>query len=230
MKCTAAGLGILLLLGAVAAAKQADGPAAPTADGKATPSLKVGIVNLSDCFDDARGLAEYLDLRNEYKERVKMAQGELDEVDKQINIVKSKLTDLADARDTELYRDLRKQLGNWQAQKQARQQVSKMELEEERLKIFGKVYESIMKAAEAVAKEKGLELVLKDNVPSVEEQSDEAKFKLPALTRMQQSPIIWALPGLDITKEVMTRANEVYRAARAPQAVPSPSPSGPPGK
>lgn len=194
-------VGLGLLLAVLGLALSANGTHASAPQDKA---LKVGIVNMKECFDDKKckpvqALQKEL---NDMKDRI---QNELKELDRQSTVLKSKLQDAP--KDGPLFKKFRKELADLQAQMKVKDELGKVELQEYWRKARGEVYDKVCAAAEVIAKAKGLDLVLKDDAPGANE-TEEEKAQVPSDMKIVYRAILFYDLKFDITKDVMVELNK----------------------
>lgn len=167
-------------------------------------TLKVGVVNMKDCFDDknCKRVAMLQKELNDMKEKI---QSELQDLKKQGDSLASKLKDATPG--GPLARKFRAELAEIQAKMKAKDEVGKVELQEFWRKARGEVYDEVCKAAEVVAKSRGLDIVLKDD-QSAPNEPEEEKLAVPSDMKIVYRAVLFYSEKLDITKEVLEELNK----------------------
>lgn len=170
--------------------------------------LKIGIVNLKDCFDKEK-YRHVRDLENEMNERLEELKKELESLDKEITAIREKMRDVPP--DFDLFQDLRQKLVMKQAQYRAKKDVGETELRELTRKYRGQIYDEVMLVIGRVAKELDLDIVFKaDAPPSKEDVEKRGSVEMKMLYRA----VLYHSEKLDITKTVLEKLNADYEARR----------------
>jgi Skp family chaperone for outer membrane proteins len=201
-----AGLGLVVLAGVLlGAGSPQDKP------------LKIGIVNVKDCFDD-KACLRVKDLQKELNDLKDKYQKELEDMKKQAQTLESQMRDLPP--ESELFKRKRKERAEIMGAMKVKEEIGKLEIQEFWRKSRGRIYEEMCKAAETVAKTKGLNLVLKDDAPGPNE-TEEEKAQIPADMKIVYRAVLYYDPGLDITKDVLASMNDAYTQEK--NKVPNPN-------
>lgn len=174
-------------------------------------SPRIGIVNVKDCFDDKK-CERVKDLQRELNEMKDKIQTELRDMDKQLTSLKSKIVDAP--KEGPLFKKFRKEIAELQGQMKVKDELGKLELQEYWRKARGDVYDDVCKAAELVAKAKGLDLVLKDDAPGANE-TEEDKAQIPSDMKIVYRAVLFYDSKFDITKEVLAELNKSWQAEKA---------------
>jgi Skp family chaperone for outer membrane proteins len=166
--------------------------------------IKIGVVNMKDCFDDKK-CAKVATLQKELNDMKDKIQAELQQMKKDYDERASKIKDVPAG--GPLFKKYRAEMAELQARMKARDEVGKAELQEFWRKARGDVYDEVCKAAEAVAKAKGLDLVLKDDSSPLNEQEDD-KNQVPSDMKIVYRAILYYAGSLDVTKDVLAELNK----------------------
>lgn len=202
---TSIGIGLGLLALAVLLTSTTGSNAAASNNRSAMQQApKVGIVNMKDCFDD-KNCARVKNLQKDLNDMKDKIQKELNDMQEEMNKLQSKLKDTPNG--SPLFKKFRSELSEIAARRKAREELGKVELQEFWRKARGDVYDEICKAAEMVAKAKGLDLVLKDDAPGANE-TDEDKQQIPSDMKIVYRAVLYYTGGLDITKDVLAEVNK----------------------
>jgi Skp family chaperone for outer membrane proteins len=157
--------------------------------------LKVGTINIRRIFQESKKGADYRKEATAEQDRI---VAELDRLSKEIEAEKAGLKTLKEGSDD--YMTSAKGLFEKQANYQARQEFYKQKMEMKDQLWTREVYQDIIRMAGEVAKEKGLDLVFKD---------DEIDFTEPDVSELglniRTQKLLYAGGCLDITDEVKTR-------------------------
>lgn len=180
------------------------GGKSPAANGSQDKALKVGVVNMKDCFDDkkCKRVAALQKELNDMKDKI---QAELQEMKKTADGLASKLKDATPG--GPLAKKFRAEFAEIQAKMKAKDEVGKVELQEFWRKARGEVYDEVCKAAEAIAKSRGLDIVLKDD-QSAPNEPEEEKMQVPSDMKIVYRAVLYYSEKLDITKEVLDELNK----------------------
>jgi Skp family chaperone for outer membrane proteins len=214
-----AALGALLVSAAVAAALGA----APVQD----KPPKVAVVNLRNCFQQNGGYERVSDLNQDVKNRIQKNKGELEAIRQEMSSIQSKMEFTPPG--TRLYGENRRKLLELQGRYKALEEVFKVELQELWRKYVNELYDEICAASAVIAKERGFDLVLKEDAPSPDE-TDEEKAKLASDNRIYTRALLYCGANLDITTTVIERLNAEYQKKKGQGAAPNPNPAPVNGK
>lgn len=171
--------------------------------------LKLGIVNLKECFDKER-VRHVKVLEEEINGKRDEMQKDLEARDKELKSLLSKLEDIDPTSD--LYQEYRRQIVLKNAELKAKKEVSTAELKEMVRKFRSDVYDEVLLAVRQIAAERKLDLVLKADAPPTEEEVEErGSVEMRLLTRT----VLFHADSIDITDEVVKRMNAIWQNKQA---------------
>lgn len=192
----------LALAGAlfVAAAPQDGGTttvAAPRAE------LKIGVVDLKQCFDSAK-YDRIRDEERKYKSFVEVLSKEVDDAE---NAVAQKDKEIESARNIE---ELRNQFiqerGVLAYKAKMITEINKQKAMNEYQRVQMDIYNGIRAVIEEYGKANDFDMIFKIDEPMLDEGSVESVSK-----RINNRPVLFHSADLDITVEVLKKLNEAYR-------------------
>lgn len=173
--------------------------------------LKVAVVNLRDCFDKAK-IYKVKDLEETLEKQQKALVDDLEARAKVIREIEAQMKTLAP--DSPLYQELRSQRALKLGEAEARKKLGELEIKEKQRAFRLKIYQDILDACKFIAQERGIDLVLKIDAPSSEEEEERSGIELRILYRQ----ILFSSDRLDITVDVVKKMNAEYEKIKAGQA------------
>lgn len=173
--------------------------------------LKVAVVNLRDCFDKAK-VYRVKDLEETLENQQKALLDDLEARAKVIREIEAQMKTLSP--DSALYQELRSQRALKLGEAEARKKVGELQIKEDQRKFRFKVYQDILDASKFIAQERGIDLVLKIDAPSPEEDEERSGIELRILYRQT----LYSSDRLDITADVIKKMNAEYEKIKAGQA------------
>lgn len=160
---------------------------------------KIGVVGIRQIFQDCKRNVEY---REEATAEQQKIITELDRLKKEIEVEEAGLKALkAGSSD---YMDIMKSVLEKQATLQAKQEYHKQQMALRDQKWTEQLYTEILRQTAAVAKEKGLEIVLEKDEPELPALSAQE-----LLMTIRTHSVLYCGGCLDITDEVMRRVDKV---------------------
>jgi len=186
-----------LLIGAAALPQGTTPVSAPQA------GLKIGVVNLKQCFD-AKKYRRIPDAESEYKAFVITLQEE-------INALKQR------ERDIQAEYELAKDMPKLQEEKYMELQEIRMKIEMvgkfNQQKALGKyqsiqmdIYNGVRAVVDQYGRDNGFDLIIKVDEPKLEEDSPESVSR-----RISTRPVLYANATLDITDKIVDQLNALYK-------------------
>jgi Skp family chaperone for outer membrane proteins len=192
MKSAAYALAILAGLGLLA------GAAVPSRE------LKIGVVNLKDCFDRERNL-RVRDARRAFGEFSAKLQDELNKV---ADEVKKKEEEIKLApQGSELQLRLVQERAELAYRYKYVEELNKSRLFMENERVWTGIYNKLRTTIDDMAKKEGYDMILKVDEPLLEERQTD-----PVFQRINQRPVLYYNPAWDITAKLIDRLNNDYKA------------------
>jgi Skp family chaperone for outer membrane proteins len=184
--------GILVGLVALWMAMQYGRAASPTT----APSSKIGLVSIRDVFNGSKKHAQY---QAQLAKRVTQARAELDDLTKQAEKEEGELKTFKQGtadyvKQYQVVLELRSKLQN-------QQEMLKQQRMAEDKKWFEDLYQEALKAIQALAKEKGLDLVLERTEPKFPLASEEV------WSTVSTHKVLYAGGCVDLTNDVIDRVD-----------------------
>jgi Skp family chaperone for outer membrane proteins len=181
---------ILVCAVALFAAMQYGHAASPTT----TPSLKIGLVSVRDVFNGSKKHAQY---QAQTAKRVAQMRTQLDEWTKQLDTAEGDLKTLKPGtaeyvKQFQVVLELRSKLQN-------QQELLKQQRMAEDKKWFEDLYQETLKAINAIAKDKGLDLVLERTEPKFPIASEEV------WSTVSTNKVLYGGGCVDLTNDVIDR-------------------------
>jgi Skp family chaperone for outer membrane proteins len=180
---------------------------------KETPKLgdlKLGIVNLKECFDKER-IRHVKILEEEINAKREELQKDLENREKEVKAILRKIPELDP--NSDLYQEYRRQLVLMNAEMKAKKEVGTAELKEMVRKFRADVYDEVLLAVRQVSVERKLDLVLKADAPPTEDEiEDRGSVEMRLLTRT----VLFHADSIDITDDVVKRMNAIWENKQAP--------------
>ncbi len=179
------------------AALQAKEESRPAEVKQSGAGLKIGVVSIRKIFQDCKRSVGY---REEAAAEQNKIIAELEKLSKEIDAEKAGLKTLKE--DSSDYMTRAKELFEKQASYQAQQEFYKQQMELKDKLWTKELYQDVLRTAGEVAKEKGLDLVFReDEIDFSEENANELGLAM----RVQK--LLYSGGCLDITDEITTRLN-----------------------
>lgn len=171
--------------------------------------LRIGIVNLKDCFDKER-VGHVKVLEEEINAKRDELSKDLENREKELKGIISRINDLPS--DSALAQELRRQLVLKNAEFKAKRDVGNAELKEMVRKFRADIYEEVLQAVRIVSTDRKLDLVLKADAPSTEEDvEDKGSVEMRLLTRA----VLFHSDSIDITEDVVKKLNQIWDQKKA---------------
>jgi len=191
---------------------KAPGKPQPPTPPRETPKLsdlKIGIVNLKDCFDKER-VGHVKLLEEEINAKRDELTKDLESREKELKGIVNRINDLPS--DSALAQELRRQLVLKNAEFKAKRDVGNAELKEMVRKFRADIYEEVLQAVRLVSTDRKLDLVLKADAPATEEDvEDKGSVEMRLLTRA----VLFHSDSIDITEDVVKRLNQLWEQKKA---------------
>lgn len=187
---------MLVGAGALLAALQYSQAASSSASATATPALKIGVVSVREVFS---GSKKYMQCQAQATRSANQARTELEDLAKRADADEAELKVLKQGT-----ADYVKQLQivlEARAKLQNQQELLKQQRMMEDKTTFEGLYQEVLKAVDAVAKEKGLDLVLERTEPKFPMSNDELSSTVAA------HKVLYAGGAVDLTNEVTARVD-----------------------
>jgi Skp family chaperone for outer membrane proteins len=160
------------------------------------PSSKIGVVSIRDVFNGSKKHAQY---QNQLQKRVVQARAELDELTKQAEKQEGELKTYKQGtadyvRQYQTVLESRSKLQN-------QQELLKQQRMAEDKKWFEDLYHEALEDVKAIAKEKGLDMVLERSEPKIPLASEEM------WSTVSTHKVLYAGGCIDLTNEVIDRVD-----------------------
>lgn len=162
-------------------------------------SSTIGVVDVVKIFDNYERVRAF-DL--EMRTRSTEVQTQDDNLAKQIESMERKLSDLAPgSKEAEALVDQMMQLS---VQRQTLTKMHEGRVTRDRYRLSEEVYQEMLKIIEAIAQERGLDMVFSGDSFAV-------GAKLDVYRQIERKKVLFNRANLDLTKEVLERLNNAYK-------------------
>jgi Skp family chaperone for outer membrane proteins len=160
-----------------------------------TPSSKIGLVSVRDVFNGSKKHALYQD---QTAQRVGQMRAQLDEWTKQLDTEENDLKNTRKPGTADYVKQLQTVL-ELRSKLQNQQELLKQQRMAEDKKWFEDLYQETLKAINAIAKDKGLDLVLERTEPKFPIASEEV------WSTVSTNKVLYGGGCVDLTNDVITR-------------------------
>lgn len=174
----------------------------------AAAQVRIGVVDIERVLDNSEEVSAWQEARRQMNDQLRTEMqpdvNRLQEIERQIQNL---------SRESAQYRDLRREGLLLQASLQARQQVVHGEQQEEILRFQLDLVRRVQQASAEVARERGLDLIMRRRSDIPRSDAETPPERLQQI--LDNHDFYYVSPQLDVTSEVITKLNELYRQRRS---------------